>query len=407
MNKKQCIPDLKAEAILNPNISFDNPLSKNIDNPKSIFLTGATGFLGAYLLKEILEKTTADIYCLVRCSGVENGKERLKKHLQFYQIWQEFFDSRIIIIVGDLSQTHLGLSEEQFYKLADQIDVIYHNASQVESLSSYSQMRGVNVLGTQEILHLAGLIQTKPIHFISTIAIFFGQDNSGIKQFKETDFPLVNASLNTSYKQSKWVAEELIHLAQKRGLPASIYRPTRIMGDRKTGIYSKANNFFFEFIKTCIELGNFPDFDVDLNIIPVDYASEAIIYLSRQKQLLGKTFHLVNPESISWKKFFELINICGYLSKEIPYQEWLFTVENYIFDCGGEKAVTSLLLNLSNSARVISLTKPHFDACQTIQGLEDTSIVCHPMDLSLISTYLSSWDLSLKSAEKGDRLVNI
>lgn len=393
MNNEQCIPDLKAEAVLDSMNSFENTLSKNIGSPKSIFLTGATGFLGAYLLKELLCQTTADIYCLVRYHGMETGKQILKKHLQFYRIWQESFDYRIISVIGDLAQPLLGFSQEQFNKLAAQIDIIYHNGSQNNPITPYSQIKKVNVLGTQEILRLASQTKTKHVHFISTLAIFFSQAQEKTKQVKETDFPMVNDALNTGYQQSKWVAEELIHLAQKRGLPACIYRPTRIMGDSQTGIYGKFNNFFFQFVKICIELEKFPAFELDINLIPVDYASKAIVYLSRQKQLLGKTFHLVNPESISWKKFFELINTCGYLSEEISYEDWLVTVEKYIFECGGNKAVNSLLPSFLNFSKIISSPKPSFDACQTLEGLATSSIICHPIDLSLISTYLSAWDL--------------
>ena len=398
MNKQEYIPDLKVEASLDSQISFENPLSENIDNPQSIFLTGATGFFGAYLLREILDQTTADIYCLVRCHGLETGKQILKKNLQFYRVWQEAFDSRIIPVVGDLAQPMLGLAPEQFDHLAAAIDIIYHNGSQNDPITPYYQIKKVNVLGTQEILRLASRIQTKPVHFISTVAIFFGQAYTQM-QIQETDFPEFNPSLNTGYKQSKWVAEEMLHLAQNRGLPACIYRPTRIMGHSKTGIYGKLNNFFLQFIKVCIQSGEFPTFEVDINIIPVDYASQAIVYLSKQRKLLGKTFHLVNPEPISWYNFFELINACGYLSKETSYEDWLITVENYVFKCGGENAVNSLLPSLLKYARIISFPKPRFDACQTIKGLASSSISCHPLDLSLISNYLFYWNFSNKSME--------
>ena len=391
MSNQECIPDLKTEAILNPDISFDSPLKDNFDEPKSIFLTGATGFLGAYLLRELLDQTTANIYCLIRCHTVETGKQRLKENLQSYQLWQQHFDARIIPMVGDLAQPLLGLSEKEFCQLATEIDVIYHNGSENDPITPYSQMKTVNVLGTQEILKLAGLRKTKPVHFISTVAIFFSQAQRQDTPIRETDFPLFSPSLNTGYKQSKWVAEELIHLAQKRGLPVSIYRPTRIMGDSKTGIYRKLNNFFFRFIQICIKLEKFPTFDVDINIIPIDYASKAIVYLSRQKQLLGKTFHLVNPESISWQRLFELINACGYATEAVSDKNWLVMVENYLFEQGGEKAVSSWFPIILKSAKMISQTKPRFDACQTIEGLAHSSIVCHPLDLSLISTYLLAW----------------
>jgi thioester reductase-like protein len=163
------------------------------------------------------------------------------------------------------------------------------------------------------------------------------------------------------------------------------------MGDSKTGIYRKSNNFFFRFIQICIKLEKFPTFDVDINIIPIDYASKAIVYLSRQKQLLGKTFHLVNPELIPWQRFFELINACGYATEAVSDKNWLVMVENYLFEQGGEKAVSSWFPIILKSAKMISQTKPCFDACQTIEGLAHSSIVCHPLDLSLIYTYLLAW----------------
>jgi len=391
MSNQECIPDLKTEAILNPDISFDSPLKDNFDKPKSIFLTGATGFLGAYLLRELLDQTTANIYCLIRCHTLETGKQRLKENLQSYQLWQQHFEARIIPMLGDLSQPLLGLSEKEFCQLASEIDVIYHNGSQNDPIPPYYQMKAVNVLGTQEILKLAGLRKTKPVHFISTLAIFFSQAHRQDTPIRETEFPRFSPNLNTGYKQSKWVAEELIHLAQKRGLPVSIYRPTRIMGDSKTGIYRKSNNLFFRFIQICIKLEKFPTFDVDINIIPIDYASKAIVYLSRQKQLLGKTFHLVNPESIPWQRLFELINACGYATEAVSDKNWLVMVENYLFERGGEKAVSSWFPIILKSAKMISQTKPRFDACQTMEGLASSSIVCHPLDLSLISTYLLAW----------------
>lgn len=381
--------DLKAEAILAPNISFNNPLSDNINCPQSIFLTGGTGFLGAYLLKELLSQTTADIYCLIRCHHVELAQEQFKKLMQFYGLWQEDFNSRIIPIIGDLSQPFLGLSQKQFNQLAEKIDIIYHNGSQNDPITPYFQIKGTNVLGTQEILRLASLTQTKPVHFISTVAIFFNRVYAKVERVLETDFPLADAGLNTGYQQSKWVAESLIYQAQERGLPACIYRPTRILGDSKTGIYGKFNNFFLQFIKVCIQSKTFPAFEVDTNFIPVDYGSQAIIYLSRQQQSLGKTFHLVNPQSISWQKLFELINACGYLSIETSEDKWFVAVENCIFESVGEKAVNSLLPTLVKSAKIINSRKPDFDHTQTMTGLANSLILCPPIDLPLIRTYFS------------------
>src|SRR5919202_243874 len=132
-------PDLKAEAVLEPAIRPD-PLSFNfINEPSSIFLTGATGFLGAFLFHALLEQTQADIYCLVRSENPEFCQIKLQKNFEYYGIWQEQYRGRIIPIRGDLSQPLLGLEEQKFQKLACEIDIIYHSGALLHYTYPYPQ----------------------------------------------------------------------------------------------------------------------------------------------------------------------------------------------------------------------------------------------------------------------------
>src|SRR4029453_521432 len=128
-----------------------------------ILLTGATGFLGAFLLHELLEKTRADIYCLVRCTDEEEGRARLLASLEGYLpgIRQEV--SRIIPVPGDLSQSQLGLTTEEFQMLAGKVDAIYHSAAMVNWVYSYEQLKPSNVNGIREILKLASQVKIKPL----------------------------------------------------------------------------------------------------------------------------------------------------------------------------------------------------------------------------------------------------
>ncbi|HAX74509.1 MAG TPA: polyketide synthase [Cyanobacteria bacterium UBA11372] len=386
--------DLQAEAVLDPAIEFTNPLSENWKDPKSIFLTGATGFLGAYLLDELLHKTTADIYCLVRCGDTEGGIERLKSHLQFYSLWKETLSSRIIPIVGDLSKPLLGLQEEQFSQLASQLDVIYHNGALVNFVYPYSRLKATNVLGTQEILRLASLTQTKPVHFISTIAVFFSQAYSQVDRVTETDVPVFDSGLKGGYKQSKWVAEQLVAIAQERGLPACIYRPSRIMGHSQTGITGNFKDFLCSLLKACIQLGKFPTLETEINLVTVDYLSQAIVHLSRHKKSLGKAFHLSNTQPISWNNLFEEIRSLGYLLEETAYDEWLVELKHHAFQHRRENALYSLLPLLLSAANPLRFKKPRFDDRHTSEGLAGTSIVCPPVDTKLVYTYFSYFQKS-------------
>jgi acyl carrier protein len=132
---------LKTEAILPPEISPSEAQALEmgqVSHPKHILLTGATGFLGAFLLKELLQQTEAHIYCLVRAANRSEGLSRLQTTLEKYQLWHPAFNhSRIIPILGDLAQPLLGLAPQEFARLAAQIDTIYHNGADVNFFKSY------------------------------------------------------------------------------------------------------------------------------------------------------------------------------------------------------------------------------------------------------------------------------
>nr|AZP89440.1 thioester reductase [Microcystis sp. PCC 9624] len=379
--------DLKAEVNLDSSIQFEQSLSKNWLEPKAILLTGATGFLGAYLLEELLQKTSTDIYCLVRCSNIEEGKNRLQKNLEFYSLWQDDFNSRIIPIVGDLGKPLFGLSQLAFNELAAIIDIIYHNGAWVNSARPYSTLKPVNVLGTQEVLRLASREQTKFVHFVSTLGVFLGDNQEEIGRITEIDSPnFVN--LQGGYRQSKWVAEQLVMVAQKRGLPACIYRPSRIIGNSKTGINGNFQDFLCILLKGCIQLRKFPDLNTQIDIVPVDYVSQAIVGLSQQKNHAGQVFHLINSQLISWETFFNSLQLLGYSLEKVDYDNFYAELKYQLSQSPKNKVYSSLLLLLKLS-KLFSSDKLEFDATRTLIELTELSISCPVIDEKLLSLYFS------------------
>ncbi|MEL7407802.1 MAG: amino acid adenylation domain-containing protein, partial [Cyanobacteria bacterium J06558_2] len=156
--------DLSAEIFLDPEIvPGGNPVNITA-TPKSILITGATGFLGAFLLHELLQQTTADIYCLIRAENKTQAKERIENKLKSYLLWDDGLSQRIIPLVGDLAQPLLGLSIDNFNAIAEKVDVIYHNGAWVNFTYPYSQLKAANVSGTQEVLRLAVQSKVKPVH---------------------------------------------------------------------------------------------------------------------------------------------------------------------------------------------------------------------------------------------------
>jgi malonyl CoA-acyl carrier protein transacylase len=384
--------DLNAEAVLDPAISPENAHIEAVDEPASILLTGATGFLGAFLLQELLDQTTADIYCLVRSSDIESAKDRLHKNLETYDLWKENYRFRIIPVLGDLGQPHLGLSTEQFEEMAKQIDTIYHNGALLNYVYPYSKFKAINVLGTQEILRLACQTKVKPVHHISSVAVFEASAYYG-KLLTESDPIDSSEGIYLGYSQSKWVSERLVKIAGSRGLPMTIHRPPLVSGHSQTGLWN-TTGFLCRMIKGCIQLGSImTDLDLMLDLSPVDYNSRAIVYLSNQKESLGKAFHLQNPQLLSWKELVNFICSMGYPMERVSYQEWqarlsqarenvLYPLVPFFSHKWSDQQLTYIELNEQGRRPLISCD-------QTLAALAGTSIICPPLDSKLLNTYFS------------------
>ena len=385
------ISELEAEAALDPTIAPSSFPIEFASEPDNIFITGVTGFLGAFLLHELLEQTQANIHCLVRAANPEAGKQKLQSNLEKYLLWNEENSSRIIPVIGDLSQPLLGFSEEEFLKLALDIDVIYHNGASINLIYPYAALRAANVVGTQELLKLATQVRIKPVHFISTLDVFQTSRPFG------TNFITEQEQLNPSeaiqfdgYTKSKWVSEKMIATALARGLPVSIYRPAMVTGHSKTGA-ANVNDLMNRLIKGFVQLGRAPSFEMTINIAPVDYFGKGAIYLSRQVKSLGKVFNFVNPQPLAMSQFIETINACGYPVEQVGHGEWQDLLMRNMNSLDG---IVSVLTSKASQESLSYLERcsvgAHLVSCQNvISGLESASIVCPPVDTRLLSTYFS------------------
>ncbi|HYX15518.1 MAG TPA: amino acid adenylation domain-containing protein [Nostoc sp.] len=386
--------DLEADAILDPTINSKTASLDFTFEPTNVLLTGATGFLGAFLLHELLEQTQAKVYCLVRASDVQEGNDRIKSILEEYKLWEQNRSSRIIPVIGDISLPLLGLSSEQFQNLAETIDIIYHNGALVNFVYPYSALKAANVLGTQEILRLASQTKIKPVHFVSTIGVFspIAYPETGVILEQSADRP----HGLYGYTQSKWVAEKLVTLAHERGVPTAIYRPTWIEGHSQTGICNRPG-FLRSLIKGCIQLGFAPDWNIPVDIVPVDYISQAIVQLSKQKSFNQRIFHISNPQSISWYQLAKWMQNFGYSIEIIPFQDWLSKVD-FFLPTMPENALLPFLSFLFEKLPEQQQSIPEiyfqskslqFDSSNTFTGLVGSSITCPPVDDKLLNTYFS------------------
>jgi amino acid adenylation domain-containing protein/thioester reductase-like protein len=288
-----------------------------------VLLTGATGFLGAFLLGSLLEQTRATIHCLIRCDDEEQGRRRLQDNLRQLGLEQICDSARVVIVPGDLTKPKLGLTPAQFDALAQTIDVIYHNGAWVNSLHTYATLKAANVLGTQETLRLACAGKLKHVHYISTLSTVPPIETVTGKVTTEEELFEHWQGLASGYAQSKWVAEKILHIAGRRGIPFTIYRPTHISASSSNGA-SNAVDTWSLFIDACFELGCAPELDAVINSLPVDYIGDSIVNLSLRDDVDGRSLNLSNPEDLALDEFIQcMVEMDLTPIRRVPYREWL------------------------------------------------------------------------------------
>lgn len=393
------ILNLDTEVVLDPTIRFDGAVPDTHRTPSSILLTGATGFLGAFLLRELCEQTAAQIYCLVRANSEAQGLDRIRQNLSHYQLWDESLRTCIVPVLGDLSNPLLGLTRRDFDALAEQVDVIYHNGAWVNFMASYADLKAANVRGTEEILRLAGQGHIKPLHFVSSYSVFFSKERTQAEAVHEHGALSPAATLcENGYVQSKWVAEQLVTIAQERGLPAAIYRPGVLAGDSRTGI-ANPTDLANRMILGCVQLGYVPAENTLMDLCPVDYASRAIVHLSQRDNTLGNAFHLVNPEPHQWHDWVTWINELGYPLQALPYDDWKAKLQQALTNTTAHNALSPFvdaLPRAKGDTKHFMLTQvylegkaPRFNCQNTLAGLAGSQIAYPSVDADLLHRYFA------------------
>lgn len=360
-------PDLHAEARVPADITPAGLPVADILRPRHILLTGVTGFLGAFLLRELLETTGATVHCLVRAGG----RGRIEQTLRDFQIWDDSYGSRIVAEAGDLERPRLGLPADRFAALASTVDVIFHSGALVNFVYPYPALRAANVDGTREVLRLACTTRAKAVHHLSTVDVCApGPD----RVVSERDAPEVNP-LAGGYVRSKWVAERMIGTIRDRGLPVVVYRPRTVLGHSLTGI-THTTDFTCVLMKGCVQLGAGPGEDIPIDFMPVDYVSRALVSIAGRSSSFGRIFHLANPHPVSLPEMWAWVRDFGYPLDVLPYREWVARVA----DVGPDNALFPMLPLLGAAADTTTLRVSTANTDETLAG---TGIQCPPIDREL------------------------
>jgi thioester reductase-like protein len=264
---------MRKDALLDPQHIGFAPRADGTFN--HVLLTGATGFLGPFLLRSLLDQTSAAYTILVRATDPSAARERLKTDLEAAGLYDlhtaEVFDARVRVICGDLAGPLMGLSDRVWAQLSGTIDTIVHNGAWVDYILDYDTLRSSNVEGTRALLRLASTSRRKQFHFVSSTTIFGW---TGKRNLLERDSNPEMSGLDFGYAQTKWVSEQLVLQAREHGIDARIYRPAFLTAS--TAGLGHSTDIVVRLLSFMIKYGVAPNADIQLSFMPVDIAAHNI-----------------------------------------------------------------------------------------------------------------------------------
>lgn len=316
----------------------------------TVFLTGATGFLGAYIIKDVLERTSRAVRLIAHVRNSKDPKaalDRLRRSLEGYGLWRPDWSNRLSCVVGDLSKPQLGIDNNSWQKLSQEVDIVIHNGATVHWVRRYQDMMASNVNSTVDAIRLCNEGKPKIFTFISSTSVLdtdhyvklsdqeISTGQSAISE--EDDMQQNRTGLGTGYGQTKWVSEQLVREAGKRGLQGSVVRPGYILGDSETGVCN-TDDFLIRILKGCIQLSSRPHIINTVNSVPVNHVARVVVAAALNPLPDGvHVVHVTGHPRLRMHEYLSLLEFYGYRVPEVSYDAWKEELERYVSAGGQEK----------------------------------------------------------------------
>jgi fatty acid CoA ligase FadD9 len=320
---------------------------------KVVLLTGANGFLGRFLLLELLRRLPEGgrVHCVVRAPDDVAAAARLRD--AFDGVDPALVDTfarfaaggRLWALAGDLMKPRLGLSEEAYARLTGEVDCVVHNGALVNHAFSYPQLFEPNVLGTVEVIRFALERRTKSLSYVSTVGVPFGADHPGPMLEDEDPRSLcrerpIDSGYAVGYGTSKWASEVLLREAHERlGLPVNVLRPSAILAHRRFRGQINVPDWFTRLLHGVVHTGVAPrsfspgSRPPHVDGLPVDVVARSIAAIALDLRFSAEeargvaTYHVVNPyrdDGISLDAVMDWVQTAGYPVERVDdYRAWI------------------------------------------------------------------------------------
>ena len=359
----------------------------------NVLLTGATGFLGAHILNELMQKETGKIYCLVRSNKADDRRGRLREILKYYfgDRYESEINKRIIPIIGDIEQK--GLSDE----IPTDVQTVIHTAASVKHYGSYSYFNRINTEGTAHVVEYAKKIGANLIH-ISTLSVsgnsmaddFSVYHSDEEKIFYETSL-YIGQPLDNVYIHSKFEAERKVYDAMLEGLNAKIIRVGNLT-NRASDYKFQPNytsNAFLTRVKAILEFGLFPDYLMNLyaEFSPIDKTAEGIIKIAQyaDKQCV---FHLNSNKVIYFERFLEMVHKLGISMDVVNGAEFNRALQETIKQSNTEYIFEAFQNDMDEQGKLVYDSNIRIKNEFTLWFLEKVGFEWNETDMEYISGYI-------------------
>lgn len=359
----------------------------------NVLLTGATGFLGAHILNELMQKETGKIYCLIRSNKADDRRGRLREILKYYfgGRYESEINKRIIPIIGDIEQE--GLSDE----IPTDVKTVIHTAASVKHYGSYSYFNRVNTEGTAHVVAYAKKIGAKLIH-ISTLSVsgnsmaddFSVYRSDEEKFFYETSL-YIGQPLDNVYIHSKFEAERKVYDAMLEGLDARVIRVGNLTNRESDYMFQPnyTSNAFLTRVKAILEFGLFPDYLMSLyaEFSPIDKTAEGIVKIAQyaDKQCV---FHLNSNKVIYFERFLEVVHKLGISMEVVSGAEFNRALQETIKKSNTEYIFEAFQNDMDEQGELVYDSNIRIKNDFTLWFLEKVGFEWNETDMEYISGYV-------------------
>jgi thioester reductase-like protein len=344
---------------------------------RDVLITGATGFLGAFITRTLIELSDALIWVLVRSDGPARGLARIRHALLGTDMPPDAVSaaiaSRIKVVSGDLSLRNFGLSDDAWDALAGSVGRIYHCAAEIDYVKSYGLLRGANVLGTLEVIRLASERRRKSLHYASTTFVH-GWSTKPVVYEHDVDQPI--EELSFGYAQSKWVAEQLVLRALRSGFDATIYRPSLVTASASGRFVD--HDIAARVVGYMIRHGLTVDARNQVSFLPVDICARNIVAISQVQHKSAPILHMTADE------YYCMADVCAAISDLYGYRFASVSLEAFVAHahahCTRSDPLYPLLSFLDrNTSRILRMEHKRYDSHDYRRVRADAALaVPHP-----------------------------